>query len=458
MTRRLALAVLVSLLTAIGAKADDSKKKDGKDDLAAEMKKLEGNWKLTRSEFKGNLQATGFRKEGLFFEDGKIFWTEDGKAIGQKGDLTIDPSTSPKSIDVEITRGSFIGKKLLGIYEIKGDKLTICWSEPDGEKRPTKFITKTAVGAGATLKTYQALDSEKAASDNKASESKKTGGKSDTAEAAKKLEGNWKLTRKEFKGNLWPSGFRKEGLFFEDGKIFWTEDGKAIGQKGDLAIDASSSPASIDVEITRGSDIGKKLLGINEIKGGKLTICWSEAGGEKRPTKFVTKTAVGAGTFLETYQSLESEKTDGEKTPGNKKSTESKKGDGKDDAAADAKKLEGNWKLTRSEFKGNLQATGFRKEGLFFEDGKISWTEDGKAAGQTGDLAIDPSTSPKSIDVEITRGSFIGKKLLGVYEIKGDKLTICWSDAGGEKRPTKFVTKTAVGAGATLQTYQKQKD
>ena len=136
------------------AGVDGAQNQDDKVDAAAAMGKLEGNWKLVRSESNGNLGAgLEHTKIGLFIEDGKIFWTQDGRERGgQKGDLTIDPSTSPKSIEVEITRGSNIGKKLLGIYEIKGNKLTICWGEPGGEKRPKKFITKKAVAPASRSK------------------------------------------------------------------------------------------------------------------------------------------------------------------------------------------------------------------------------------------------------------------------------------------------------------------
>jgi uncharacterized protein (TIGR03067 family) len=160
MLRWLILAVLAFALvsgasmptTARGAKADDKA-----DAAKAEMKKLEGNWKLVRQEYKGNLKPGVDRvKEGLFIEDGKIFWTVDGKERGrQKGDLTLDPTAKPAALDVEITRGSAIGKKLLGIYELKDDKLTICWSEPGDDKRPKKFVTKTAVGSGVMMDTYQ---------------------------------------------------------------------------------------------------------------------------------------------------------------------------------------------------------------------------------------------------------------------------------------------------------------
>ncbi len=465
MTRKLVLALLVGSAMAAVAGVDGAQNQDDKVDAAAAMGKLEGNWKLVRSEFNGNLGAGLERaKIGLFIEDGKIFWTQDGlDRGGQKGDLTIDPSTSPKSIEVEITRGGNIGKKMLGIFEIKGNKLTICWGEPGDEKRPKKFITKKAVGAGVRLETYESLEEEKSAVKEENTNSKKGDGPVDAAAETKRLEGNWKLTRKEYKGNLWPGVDRgRDGIFIEDGKIFWTHDGSEAGQqKGELTIDPSTSPKSIEVEVTRGGSIGKKLLGIYEIKGNKLTICWSEPGGAKRPTKFVTKMAVGAGAMLETYQSQEED----EKAPvkanaprGN--AARSRKSDAQADTAAETKILEGNWKLTRMEHKGNLRpgADG-GKAGIFIEDGKIFWTHDGReAGGQKGELTIDPTTNPKSIEVEITRGSLIGKKMLGIYELKGKKLTICWGEPGGEKRPTKFVTKTARGAGTFLENYQKLDD
>jgi uncharacterized protein (TIGR03067 family) len=454
MTGRFVLGVFVGFLAAAhsGTYAQD---RGGSDDAAAAAKKLEGNWKLVRAEAGGQAQLAGLRKEGLFIEEGKIFWTEDGRERGgQKGDLEIDPSTKPKSFVVEITRGSLIGQKLLAIYEINGKKLNICWSEPDAKKQPTRFVTKTSTGAGARLETYELVDDD----DSTASEgttSKNGSGKVDVAAETKKLEGNWKLTRKEYKGNLWP-GAGKDGLFIEEGKIFWTNDGQERGgQKGDVTIDPTTSPKSIEVEVTRGSSIGKKLLGIYEIKGNKLTICWSEPGGEKRPKKFVTKMAVGAGAMLETYQAVEEEKSAASATTGAPKGR-----GGKVDVVAEMKKLEGTWKLTRREEKGNLRPGADRgNEGLFIEEGKIFWTRNGKeSGGQRGDVTIDPSTSPMSIEVEVTRGSSIGKKLLGIYEFKGKKLTICWSDPGGEKRPKKFVTKMSIGAGSTLDTYQKVED
>jgi uncharacterized protein (TIGR03067 family) len=312
MTRRLFSTVLVGLIAATLAESSPPQKKARKSAAADATERLEGNWKMIRSEYKGNLGAgLEITKPGLFIDDGKIFWTTDGRERGgQRGDITIDATTNPKQIDVEVTRGSSIGKKLLAIYELKDNKLTICWSEPGAEKRPTKFTTKTTKGAGETLQTFESQDVEeevKPAARTSAAKSKKRAGKVDAAAEMRTLEGNWKLKRKEYKGNLWPGVDRgKDVLFIDDGKIFWTRDGKeAGGQRGNITIDPSSSPKTVDVEVTRGSSIGKKLLGVYELKDNKLTISWSEPGADKRPTKFVTKMAKGAGATLETYEKVE---------------------------------------------------------------------------------------------------------------------------------------------------------
>src|SRR5947209_8083015 len=304
MIRLMLPSVLAAGLLAAGpARADDKEN-------AAELKKLEGNWKLTREERRGHLRPTAERgKESVFFEEGRIKWL--GPAT-KTGDVSVNAAADPKEIDVEVTRGSTIGKKLLGIYKIEGDKLTICWGEPD-EKRPKKFITKTAVGAGEWLATYQRVKDDSAAAEKPEKGGKPAGSstrpaedtkKDDAANAElKKLEGNWRLTREEQRGNLRALiEQKKPGVFFEDGKIQWTSAYMGHGgARGDVAANPAAEPKEIDVEITRGSGLGKKVLGIYKIAGDKLTICWGELDG-KRPKKFVTTTAIGAGEYLQTFQ------------------------------------------------------------------------------------------------------------------------------------------------------------
>jgi uncharacterized protein (TIGR03067 family) len=135
--------------------------------------------------------------------------------------------------------------------------------------------------------------------------------------------------------------------------------------------------------------------------------------------------------------------------------------DDKDQAVKkELSKLEGNWNVVRQEKRGNLvPPVVSRRGGLLIEDDTLKWLVSGREAGnQTADFTIDPTKDPKTIDIEITRGSFIGKKQLGIYRLDGDKLEICWGYTEPLKRPTKFTTKAGIGSGFEYTVYKKNKD
>jgi uncharacterized protein (TIGR03067 family) len=71
--------------------------------------------------------------------------------------FTIDPSTSPKSIDYMNTAGSNKGKSQRGIYRFDGDQLTVCVSSP-GAARPAAFTSEKA--AGHTLTVWKRIGPE----------------------------------------------------------------------------------------------------------------------------------------------------------------------------------------------------------------------------------------------------------------------------------------------------------
>jgi uncharacterized protein (TIGR03067 family) len=67
-----------------------------------------------------------------------------GDEVIQVGTQKLDPSKSPKAIDVTMTGGLNKGAVMLGIYEISGDTLKVCF-DPEGKKRPAEF--KSAPGS-----------------------------------------------------------------------------------------------------------------------------------------------------------------------------------------------------------------------------------------------------------------------------------------------------------------------
>jgi uncharacterized protein (TIGR03067 family) len=107
----------------------------GKDDQA----KLQGTWT--------------FEKDGktceLKFAKNDFTITFDRKDAF-KGTFKIDASKKPKQMDLTITEGEkFKGETAQAIYELDGDTLKWCASEPGKAMRPTEFPTKE--GDGPTL-------------------------------------------------------------------------------------------------------------------------------------------------------------------------------------------------------------------------------------------------------------------------------------------------------------------
>jgi uncharacterized protein (TIGR03067 family) len=140
---RIALVTLLStlVLTAsggTGARADD------KADVEKELKKFQGTWTFESVETGGKEEpAAEFKGMTVTFE-GDQFTVRKGDEVILAGTQKLDPSRSPKTLDVTVAEGLNKGAVMLGIYEISGDTLKVCF-DPEGKKRPTEF--KSASGS-----------------------------------------------------------------------------------------------------------------------------------------------------------------------------------------------------------------------------------------------------------------------------------------------------------------------
>ena len=88
----------------------------------------EEHWRKVQFVFKGN-QLTFLGDDILRKKVAKIT-------------LVIDPATTPRVIDLKIVEGEFKGTNLEGIYEIKDDRLKICFRNDEIKNRPINFSTK----------------------------------------------------------------------------------------------------------------------------------------------------------------------------------------------------------------------------------------------------------------------------------------------------------------------------
>jgi uncharacterized protein (TIGR03067 family) len=106
---------------------------------------LQGRWKLIQVEKEGKSHKVKPKTTEFFelkFKGNKVttLFNEDRT---EEGTYKIDPDKKPRTIDFMPMTSDDKGKTLLGIYEIKGDKLKVCVAEPEVKKRPTKFETKS---------------------------------------------------------------------------------------------------------------------------------------------------------------------------------------------------------------------------------------------------------------------------------------------------------------------------
>ena len=137
---------LVALCCAVGfaASGGSGALAHDKADLEKEVRKFQGTWTIESSVTGGEEIPPGELKGVVVIFEGDKHTVKKGDEVIQVGIQKLDPSKSPKTIDVTMTEGLNKGAVMLGIYEIDGDTLKVCF-DPQGKKRPTEF--KSAPGS-----------------------------------------------------------------------------------------------------------------------------------------------------------------------------------------------------------------------------------------------------------------------------------------------------------------------
>jgi uncharacterized protein (TIGR03067 family) len=122
--RQLLLGFAVVLL--LGAQAADK-----------DEDKMQGTWTFVSAEKGGEKAPEDEIKKLKVTIKGNELIIGDGKR-DEKATFKLDSSKKPKALDVTPPRDD---KPVLGIYELDGDNLKMCWRKGGGE-RPTKFASE----------------------------------------------------------------------------------------------------------------------------------------------------------------------------------------------------------------------------------------------------------------------------------------------------------------------------
>jgi uncharacterized protein (TIGR03067 family) len=120
-----------ALMPAWAGDTDDAAKK--------ELKLFQGSWKAAAvRDFDGSERPEADAQQTRLTVKGNTF-TLTGKNVDLKGTFTINPTKTPKTIDVTLDDGQ--ATKILGIYEIKSGVRKSCFALPQKD-RPSKFMSE----------------------------------------------------------------------------------------------------------------------------------------------------------------------------------------------------------------------------------------------------------------------------------------------------------------------------
>lgn len=135
------MSCLLSLLVAVGLSFGAEPTAQ---DVEAELAAFEGSWSLASGVIDGKPMAEAeVKRYKRTYKGDRWTFSQDGKIL-LEGQVKVDPTASPKTIDLTFVDPKDQKKgKLVGIYELKGDEATHCLA---GEARPAELRSEPGSG------------------------------------------------------------------------------------------------------------------------------------------------------------------------------------------------------------------------------------------------------------------------------------------------------------------------
>ncbi len=263
--------------------------------MPTDIDRLQGTWNITSLESNGQAMGEAFVNGAKIIIQGDAFTTVSMGAT-YKGTFKVDPSRTPKTLDLTFTEGPEKGQTTPAIYELDGDTWKICLAVT-AKNRPKQFATTP--GSGHALETLcretgkvkpAKAPAEPVAVDPPPAADEKT------TDAVKqelaRLAGEWAMASGEMEGQPLPEAMVKTGKRVVQGNQVTVTMGGQLLFKATITVDVTKSPKTIEFAMTEGFTKGKKQLGIYELDGDTFRSCFASPG-KDRPTGFTTRAGDG---------------------------------------------------------------------------------------------------------------------------------------------------------------------
>jgi uncharacterized protein (TIGR03067 family) len=102
---------------------------------------------VTRAEHNGAQVSKGLKRHQIIFTGKKVTFVRGDKGR-HNATYKLHRGKKHRGIDITFVTGPDEGKTFKGIYQLKGDRLKLCWAE-SGQKRPKDF--RAGAKSGCTL-------------------------------------------------------------------------------------------------------------------------------------------------------------------------------------------------------------------------------------------------------------------------------------------------------------------